>query len=76
MLHHYNYTLPVEPCRLTFEHALGSLASARRARPGRSGPWYKSRDFKTTEPNAAFDPACPERAAAVIDGFFKEISRS
>jgi len=26
----------------------------------------------TTEPNAAFDPACPERAAAAIDRFFKD----
>ena len=39
-----------------------------------SAPWYKSRDFRTTEPNAAFGPACPARAAAAIDGFVKEFS--
>ena len=37
-------------------------------------PGHKSGDFMTTEPNAAFDPACPQRAAAAIDGFFKEFS--
>ncbi len=68
--------LPVEPCRLTFEHALGSLRVGKARPPGtqRLKPGHKSRDFGTTEPNAAFDPACPERAAAAIDEFFKEFS--
>ena len=49
----------------------------RKARPPgtrRLKPGHKSGDFGTTEANAAFDPACAERAAAAIDGFFKEFS--
>ena len=49
---------------------------ARRPGTQRLKPGHKSGDFGTTEANGAFDPACAERAAAAIDGFFKEISRN
>ena len=36
---------------------------------------HRSRDFTTTEPKVAFDPACAERGTAAIDRHFKEFSR-
>ncbi len=53
-----------------------TVAGVVPARDAAAQPGDKSRDFRTTEPNVAFDPACPERAAPAIDGFFKEISRN
>ncbi len=56
---------PGNTCRVGKAHTPGT------PRPGLA---IKSRGFRATEPNAAFDPACPRRAAAAINGFSREFA--